>query len=111
MANLAVIRAGGKQYLVKSGDVLRVEKMENEDGTFLDGKVLSLEPILVMNEDGTGAKIGTPTVKGASVAATVGETGKGKKILIIKYHAKTRYKRRNGHRQPFTEITIGEIKA
>lgn len=106
MANIAVIRAGGKQYLVKAGDTLRVEKME-----LADGAALSFDPILVMNEDGSGAKIGAPEVKGASVAAKVVKTGKADKVYIIKYHPKTRYKRKNGHRQPFTEIAITEVKA
>jgi large subunit ribosomal protein L21 len=106
MAQLAVITTGGKQYIVKAGDTLRVEKLEAADGA-----KLTFEPMLVMEEDGTGAKVGAPAVKGASVAATVVKTGKGDKIYIIKYHAKTRYKRKNGHRQPFTEITIDSVKA
>lgn len=106
MANLAVIQSGGKQYLVKAGDMLRVEKLEAQDGD-----ALSFDPILVMEEDGSGAKVGAPTVKGAAVKATVVRTAKADKIYIIKFHAKTRYKRKNGHRQPFTEIKIDSVKA
>jgi len=106
MAHLAIIQTGGKQYLVKAGDTLRVEKLETEDGA-----KLSFDPLLVMEEDGSGAKVGAPTVKGASVAATVVKTGKADKLYIIKFHAKTRYKRKNGHRQPFTEIKIDSVKA
>jgi len=106
MAHLAIIRAGGKQHLVKAGDVLRVEKLEMQDG-----EKLSFEPILVMNEDGSDAKVGAPIVKGASVGATIIKTGKADKVIIIKFHAKTRYKRKAGHRQPFTEIKIDSVKA
>jgi large subunit ribosomal protein L21 len=106
MANLAVIQTGGKQYLVKAGDTLRVEKIEKAEG-----EKLSFDPILVMEEDGTGAKVGAPTVKGASVSATIAKHGKADKVYIIKFHAKTRYKRKAGHRQPFTELKIESVKA
>lgn len=106
MAHLAVIQTGGKQYLVKEGDVLRVEKLEEEDG-----KKLSFDALMTADAEGKDAKIGTPTVKGAKVDATVLRTAKGKKVMIIKFHAKTRYKRRNGHRQTFTELKIDSIKA
>lgn len=102
----AVIATGGKQYLVKQGDVIRVEKLEAETG-----KALSFDALLVADESGKEVKVGTPTVKGASVAATVDKQGKAKKVTIIKFKAKVRYKRKNGHRQQFTELTIGEIKA
>lgn len=106
MANLAVIQTGGKQYIVKEGDVLRVEKLEAEDG-----KTLSFDALMVMDEAGSGAKIGTPTVKGAEVKAKVLRTAKGDKVTIIKFHAKTRYKRKAGHRQLFTELKIESVKA
>lgn len=106
MAHLAVITTGGKQYLVKEGDVLRVEKLEAKEGD-----ELSFDALLVMNEDGKDVKVGTPTVKGAKVSAKVTGAGKADKVTIIKFHAKTRYKRKAGHRQPFTAVTIGSIKA
>ena len=106
MAQMAVIQTGGKQYLVKAGDTLRVEKLEVKDGD-----VLSFDPLLVADETGKDAKVGAPTVKGASVAATVVRTGKGDKVTIIKFHAKTRYKRKAGHRQLFTELKIDSVKA
>jgi large subunit ribosomal protein L21 len=64
-----------------------------------------------MDESGAGVKVGTPTVKGASVSAKVVAQGKADKVTIIKFHAKTRYKRKAGHRQPFTEVKIDGIKA
>lgn len=106
MSQIAVIMSGGKQYLVKAGDVLRVEKLEEEDG-----KKLKFDALMVADAEGKDAKIGTPTVKGASVEATVLRTAKGDKITIIKFHAKTRYKRKAGHRQMFTELKIDSIKA
>ena len=106
MAHLAVIQTGGKQYLVKEGETLRVEKLEAAEGD-----VLNLEALLVMDEDGKNVKVGSPVVKGAAVAAKVTGAGKRDKVIIIKFHAKTRYKRRAGHRQPFTAITVQNIKA
>jgi len=106
MANLAVITTGGKQYLVKEGDVLKVEKLEAKEG-----ETLSFDALLVMDEAGKDVKVGAPIVSGAKVSAKVSEHGKHDKVTIIKFHAKTRYKRKNGHRQPFTAITVESIKA
>jgi large subunit ribosomal protein L21 len=106
MATLAVIHTGGKQYLVKEGDTLRVEKLDAKEGD-----VLTLDALLVMDESGKDVKVGAPTVKGATVSVKVTGTGKADKIMVVKFHAKTRYKRRNGHRQPFTSISIDKINA
>ncbi len=106
MAQLAVIQTGGKQYLVKEGDTLRVEKLDAKEGA-----ELSFDALLVTDEEGKDVKVGTPTVKGAKVAAKVTGAGKADKVTIIKFHAKTRYKRKAGHRQPFTEIKIDAVKA
>lgn len=106
MAQLAVIQTGGKQYLVKEGDTLRVEKLDVKDGA-----ELSFDALLVTDEEGKDVKVGTPTVKGAKVSAKVTGVGKADKVTVIKFHAKTRYKRKAGHRQPFTAITIESVKA
>ena len=106
MANLAVIQTGGKQYLIKEGDSLRVEKLDVKDGDSLQ-----FDALLVMDESGKDVKVGAPAVKGASVSATVTGSGKADKVTIIKFHAKTRYKRKAGHRQPFTTLKIESIKA
>lgn len=106
MANFAVIQTGGKQYLVKPGDVLRVEKIEAKDGA-----TVKFDAMLVADESGKEVKVGKPTVKGASVSATVVRTGRADKVTVIKFKAKVRYKRKAGHRQPFTEIRIDGIKA
>ncbi len=102
----AVIKTGGKQYLVNEGLKLSVEKLDLEDG-----KTIDFEPLLVFDEEGKEIKVGTPRVIGAKVTATVLETGKGKKISVIKFKSKSRYRRNVGHRQPFTRIEINKISA
>jgi large subunit ribosomal protein L21 len=106
MANFAVIQTGGKQYLVKPGDVLRVEKLEAKDAT-----AIKFDALLVADDTGKEVQVGKPTVKGAVVSATVLRRGRADKIRIIKFKAKVRFKRKAGHRQPFTEIRIDGIKA
>ena len=101
----AIIVTGGKQYKVSEGDVLFIEKLEAEAGeTVTFDQVLA---ILGENE----ATFGTPVVEGASVEATVVKNGKGKKIRIFKYNPKKGYRKRQGHRQPYTKVQIGAIKA
>ncbi len=106
MTKLAVINTGGKQYLVKQGQVLRVEKLPNDEGASL-----LFDAMLVANEDGTDTAVGTPTVSGAKVKATVVEHGRAKKIPVIKFKSKSRYRRNVGHRQPYTKIQIDQISA
>ena len=100
----AIIETGGKQYKVAEGDVLFIEKLEAEagEGVVFD-KVLAIL--------GVEAKIGTPVVEGAKVDATIMKNGKGKKIRIFKFKAKKGYRRRQGHRQPYTKVQIGKIHA
>ena len=99
----AIIVTGGKQYKVTEGEVLNVEKLDNKAGD-----KLKFEPIMCA-KDGK-AVIGTPTVEGASVSAEVLSQGKDKKIMIFKYKAKKNVRKRQGHRQPFTQIKITKIK-
>ncbi len=106
MATLAVIETGGKQFIVREGQMLKIEKLLDEVGATLNFDVL-----LVSDEEGTNTKVGTPTVSGSKVTATVLEQGRGKKIPIIKYKPKSRYRRNVGHRQPFTMIKIEKITA
>lgn len=101
----AVIKTGGKQYLVKSGDVLDIEKIEKKKGTAFDFK-----DVLLVTDSKT-TKIGKPKVSGAKVKAEVLEQFKDKKIHIIKYKPKTRYRRHTGHRQQLTKVKIGTITA
>ena len=99
----AVIATGGKQYRVKEGDVLRIEKMPGSVG-----ESLAFDNILLLS-DGNGLTIGEPTVPNASVNARIVEQGKGKKVLVFKYKRRKRYRRKQGHRQPFTAVQIDSI--
>ncbi len=103
----AVIKTGGKQYLVKAGDTLKIEKIDGEAGA----NVTFDEVLLTFDDKAADVKIGTPTLNGATVTATIEEQGRGKKVSVIKYKSKTRYRRNVGHRQYFTKVKVGEIKA
>ena len=99
----AIIETGGKQYKVAEGDVVYIEKIEQDAGD----KVTFDRVLAVL--DGDKATFGAPVVEGASVEATVEKNGKGKKVRIFKYNAKKGYRKRQGHRQPYTKVTIGKI--
>jgi large subunit ribosomal protein L21 len=99
----AVIKTGGKQYVVKEGDVLAVEMLKGDIGS-----ALSFEALLVSEADGSALNIGAPLLKNA-IPAEIVSHGRAKKIEVVKYKAKSRYRRRVGHRQPFTKIKIGKI--
>ncbi|MBI2637094.1 MAG: 50S ribosomal protein L21 [Parcubacteria group bacterium] len=105
---IAVIRTGGKQYKVRLGDTIKVEKLDAEAGT---GKVDFNDVLLVADEAGENVKIGAPVIAGATVAAAVLAQGRAKKIDVIKYKRKVRYRKKYGHRQPFTAVRIDEIIA
>lgn len=100
----AVIKTGGKQYIAEPGKKLKIEKLPVEEG-----KDFSFEEVLLV-EDGTEAKIGTPLVAGVHVAAKVLRHGRAKKITNLRYHSKTRHRRKKGHRQHFTEVEITAVK-
>ena len=102
----AVIMTGGKQYRVSEGDEIFVEKLEAEDGANVN-----FDEVLAVGGEGD-LKVGAPFVSGASVSATVLKNGKGKKVLIFKYKPKKgSTRRRQGHRQPYTKLTIKSIEA
>lgn len=96
----AIIETGGKQYKVKPGQKIRVEKLNADQGSNLD-----FDKILLL-ADGENVKIGTPYVEKAAVEAKVLEQGKDETKIVFKYHSKTRYRKKKGHRQPFTEVEI-----
>lgn len=98
----AVVETGGKQYKVSEGDVIKVEKLDVEAGGLVD-----LEKVLLIG--GEEVKIGAPYVEGAKVTAEVVKNGKTKKIIVFKYKAKKNYRRKQGHRQPYTELKITSI--
>lgn len=101
----AVIETGGKQYKVSEGDTLFIEKLELEEGS-----AVTFDKVLVVG-DGENVKIGAPTVDGASVTANVVKNGKSKKIYVFKMKRKKNYRRKKGHRQPFTKVVIEKINA
>lgn len=100
---LAVIQTGGKQYVVKEGDVLKVEKLPVKEG-----ENVVFDTVLLASTDKT-TKIGTPTITGATVAAKAVLQGKSKKVFGVKMKAKKRRKKYFGHRQPYTEVEITKI--
>ena len=101
----AVIKTGGKQYRVTTGQTLKVEKLELEQGASID-----LDQVLMVAE-GENIKIGTPLVAGGKVTATIKSHGRGKKIEIIKFRRRKHYRRQAGHRQSYTELEITNISA
>ncbi len=103
----AVIKTGGKQYKVSEGEKLLIEKLDQPIGAEFDFE----EILLVGNGEAEGAKIGTPLVEGAKVRARVLEHAKGDKKIVFKYTRKTRYKKKKGHRQPYTKVEILKITA
>lgn len=98
----AVIQTGGKQYLVKEGQSLKIEKIVGVKGD----KMAFDKVLLIANDDGSEAKVGKPYVDGAKVEAEILDQGRSDKVLIIKYKRKVRYHRRKGHRQDFTKVKI-----
>ncbi|HPA25940.1 MAG TPA: 50S ribosomal protein L21 [bacterium] len=102
---LAVIKTGGKQYLVKEGTVLKIEKLIGEVGS-----TIKFNEILMLADEKTSeVKIGKPLIDGAEVAAKILEQGRAKKIKVVHYKPKTRQHKVYGHRQPFTKIQIEKI--
>jgi len=99
----AVIVTGGKQYTVAEGDILYIEKLNAEAES-----TVKFEQVLAVL-DGENTKVGTPTVEGACVEATVVKNGKGKKIHILRYKPKKGEKKKIGHRQPYTKVEITKI--
>lgn len=100
----AIIETGGKQYRVSEGDVIRVEKLDAPVGeTVLAEKVLAVG-------NGDDLKVGTPVVEGAKVSLKVQNHGKGEKIIVFKYKPKKNYRRKQGHRQPYTEVLVEKIE-
>ncbi len=99
----AVIKTGGKQYIIKPGDRLKVEKIEGEVGD-----VIEIDKVLLVKKDDE-LKIGTPLVEGVKVKASIVEQGRAPKVIVFKKKAKKGYKRKKGHRQFYTTIEIQEI--
>ena len=101
---LAIIRTGGKQYLVTPGQKIKIEKIEGEEG-----KEITFKEVLLL-EKRKKLEIGDPLVKGAEVIGKILKQGKSKKVIVFKYRPKTRYKIKKGHRQPYTEVEITKFQ-
>ena len=101
----AIIETGGKQYKVQEGDVIKVELLHAEAG-----ETVVIDKVLMVSKDGN-VTVGAPFVAGAKVSLTVEENGKGKKVVVYKYKAKKNSRRKKGHRQPFTKVTVAKIEA
>ncbi|PIR70419.1 MAG: 50S ribosomal protein L21 [Candidatus Niyogibacteria bacterium CG10_big_fil_rev_8_21_14_0_10_42_19] len=103
--NFAVLETGGKQYIVEPGKSIKIEKIIKPK----KGDTVEFADILLIKDDST-LKIGTPYVKGAKVTGEIKREGRSKKITVLRYHSKTRYHKKKGHRQIFTEVVIKDIK-
>lgn len=101
---LAVIKTGGKQYIVKPGQKVKIEKIEGDAG-----KDVVFNDVLLIEDSANAVKIGTPVVAGATVLGKILQQAKGEKVIAYKYKAKKRYHRKRGHRQLFTEVEITDI--
>lgn len=100
----AIIETGGKQYRVQEGDVIRVEKLN-----IAEGEAVKFDKVLLVAEEEGKLNVGKPYVDGAVVEGVVEKQGKAKKIIVFKYKAKKDYRKKQGHRQPFTQIKIEKI--
>jgi large subunit ribosomal protein L21 len=101
--DFAIVQTGGKQYRVKSGDTIRVESLSGDEGD-----TIVLEDVLLVSIDGNTV-IGTPNVAGAEITTEVVNKGKDRKVIVFKYKAKTRFRKKNGHRQTYTDLRITSI--
>ncbi|WP_168123751.1 50S ribosomal protein L21 [Paenibacillus sp. HB172176] len=101
----AIIETGGKQYKVQEGDVIYIEKLDGGEG-----ESVTFDRVLAVTGN-DGFVSGTPLVAGATVTGKVEKHGKGQKIIVYKYKAKKNYRRKQGHRQPYTKVTIEKIQA
>ncbi len=104
--SFAVIQTGGKQYKVAVGDEIAVEKIK---GVYKVGDKITIESV-VLKDDGKVTELGAPYIAGSTVSATITESGKLDKVMVVRYRQKSRYHKRNGHRQPFMSIKIDAIK-
>ncbi|UUZ84408.1 50S ribosomal protein L21 [Paenibacillus sp. P26] len=100
----AIIETGGKQYKVQEGDVVYIEKLNAGEG-----ESVTFDRVLAVSKE-SGLVVGAPVVSGASVSGKVEKQGKGEKIIVYKYKAKKNYRRKQGHRQPYTKVVIEKIQ-
>ena len=106
MSMFAIIETGGKQYVVEEGRYFSTEKIDKAEG-----ETVEFDALLVSDDEGKETKVGTPTVSGVKVIGKIMEQGREKKISVIKFKSKSRYRRNVGHRQPYTKVLIEKISA
>ncbi len=107
----AVIETGGKQYVVSVGNILTIEKLQNNKGDdYKEGDKVVFDKVLLVDNGKDATTIGTPYIDGAKVTAKFEEAGKGKKIHVIRFKSKSRYFKKYGHRQPYNKVKIESIK-
>lgn len=102
MSKFAIISTGAKQYVVKDGDVIYVETLKGTKGV---GSKVSFDSVL-LTDDGSATKVGTPLVSGAKVSGEILEEGRDDKVTVLRYRQKSRYYKKKGHRQPYTKVKI-----
>ena len=103
MSDYAIVHTGGKQYRVSTGDTIRVESIPGDLGDTVE-----LTDVRMLSQDGQ-VTLGAPTVDGARIVTEITDSGKGKKIVVFKYKSKVRYRRKKGHRQLYTDLTVTDI--
>mgnify|MGYP001189029548 CR=1 FL=1 len=101
---LAIIKTGGKQYIVEPGQKIKIEKLEGKEG-----KEIAFKNVLLV-EKGNSIEIGTPLVSGAKVSGKILKQGRNKKVVVFRYKSKIRYQKKKGHRQPFSLVEIEKIE-
>jgi len=105
-SEFAVIKTGGKQYRVAVGESIKIEKLKGE---FKKGDKVTFSEVL-LNDDGKNTVIGTPFIDGSKVEAEIEMIGRAQKVIVLKYKQKSRYMKKNGHRQPYFKVKITSIK-
>ncbi len=100
----AIIQTGGKQYKVEEGTILKVEKLPAESG-----QTIVFDQVLMLEDSNGNVKIGSPLVENVTVEAEVLEQGREKKVIVYKYKRRKNYRRKQGHRQPYTKVKIQKI--
>jgi len=110
LSEFAIIETGGKQYLVSEGDTFKIEKLGAVQGSaaYVVGDAVLFEKVL-LHEKGADTTIGTPYIKGAKVSAEIKKISRAKKVVVIKYKAKSNYFKKRGHRQPYFEVQITKL--
>lgn len=106
-SSFAIIETGGKQYRVSVGDSVKIEKLKDKE--YKEGDTLVFDKVLLVDNGSDATDIGTPYIVGAKVSGTLSEIGRAPKVTVIKYKQKSRYFKKNGHRQPFFKVKIDKI--